>query len=167
MKSGNPALPQHLHGLLLLCWEKGHVPQDIRDGEMFNLCNKGDRSDCNNYLGVSLRCCRESLCSSCLNTLAEPCLPCVPRAAVWYQGRSIYSRHDLLTTPTVREVPWATEVIVYHIYRPEKNLGPDQQKWTFQHPRDASKTAQDDQVLSRGHAQNSSLKRWNIRCLPY
>lgn len=45
----------HLHGLLLQCWEEGTVPQDMRDANIITLYkNKGDRSDCNNYRGISL-----------------------------------------------------------------------------------------------------------------
>jgi hypothetical protein len=45
----------HLHELLLQCWEEGTIPQDMRDAKIFTLYkNKGDRSDCNNYRGISL-----------------------------------------------------------------------------------------------------------------
>ena len=55
LKSGKLALLRHLHELLCLCWEKGHVPQDMRDANIITLYkNKGDRSDCNNYRGISL-----------------------------------------------------------------------------------------------------------------
>lgn len=46
LKSGKPALLQHLHELLCLCWEKGHIVPLYK--------NKGDPSDCNNYHGISL-----------------------------------------------------------------------------------------------------------------
>ena len=49
------SLTQHLHELLLACWEEGSVPQDMRDAKIVTLYkNKGDRSDCNNYRGISL-----------------------------------------------------------------------------------------------------------------
>ena len=49
------ALLKHLHELLLQCWEEGTVPQDMRDANIITLFkNKGDRSDCNNYCGISL-----------------------------------------------------------------------------------------------------------------
>ena len=55
LKSGKPALLQPLHDLLCLCWEQGYIPQDMRDANIVTLHkNKGDRSDCNNYRGISL-----------------------------------------------------------------------------------------------------------------
>lgn len=49
------SLLSHLHELLLQCWEEGTVPQDMRDARIVTLYkNKGDRSDCNNYRGISL-----------------------------------------------------------------------------------------------------------------
>ena len=45
----------HLHLLLSLCWQEKKVPQDMRDAKIVTLYkNKGDRSDCNNYRGISL-----------------------------------------------------------------------------------------------------------------
>ena len=44
-----------LHELLCQCWEEGAVPQDMRDAKIVTLYkNKGERSDCNNYRGISL-----------------------------------------------------------------------------------------------------------------
>ncbi|CAE1286236.1 unnamed protein product [Acanthosepion pharaonis] len=55
LKSGKPALLQHLHKLLSPCWEKVHVPRDMQDANIVTLYkNKGDRSDYNNYRGISL-----------------------------------------------------------------------------------------------------------------
>ena len=45
----------HLHELLLQCWDEGTLPQDMRDAKIVTLYkNKGDRSDCINYRGISL-----------------------------------------------------------------------------------------------------------------
>lgn len=45
----------HLHELLLQCLEKSAVPQDIWDCSIVTLYkDKGDRSNCNNYRGISL-----------------------------------------------------------------------------------------------------------------
>ena len=55
LKHGKHALLHHLHVLLLLCWKEGTVPQDMRYANIVTLYNnKGDRSDCNNYRGISL-----------------------------------------------------------------------------------------------------------------
>ncbi|KAL8583100.1 hypothetical protein ACOMHN_008538 [Nucella lapillus] len=48
------SLLEHLHNLLLQCWEDGSVPQDMRYANIITLYkNKSDRSDCNNYRGIS------------------------------------------------------------------------------------------------------------------
>ena len=56
-KCGGSKLLDTLHQLLCKCWELGSVPQDMRDSSINNLYkNKGDRSDRNNYRGISLLC---------------------------------------------------------------------------------------------------------------
>ena len=46
LNSGKPALLQHLHELLCLCWEKGYVPHDMHHDNILTLYkNKGDRND--------------------------------------------------------------------------------------------------------------------------
>ena len=53
---GNQPL-DNLHELLCRCWEEGSVPQEMRDCIIITLYkNKGDRSDRNNYRGISLLC---------------------------------------------------------------------------------------------------------------
>ena len=55
LQCANSTLLHHLYELLCQCWEEGYVPQDMRDANIVTLCkNKGDRSDCNNYRGISL-----------------------------------------------------------------------------------------------------------------
>ena len=55
IKHRKPALLHHMHVQLLLCWKEGTVPQDMRDANIVTLyTHKGDRSDCNNYWGISL-----------------------------------------------------------------------------------------------------------------
>ncbi|XP_038064973.1 uncharacterized protein LOC119735349 [Patiria miniata] len=52
---GKPTLLPYLHDLLCLCWNKGAVSQDMCDAKIVTLYkNKGDRSDCYNYRGISL-----------------------------------------------------------------------------------------------------------------
>ena len=55
LQAGKAALLEPLHSLLCRCWEEGTVPQDLRDANIVTLYkNKGDRSDCNSYRGISL-----------------------------------------------------------------------------------------------------------------
>ena len=45
-----------LHEVLCQCWQEGAVPQDMRDSMIITIYkNKGERNDCNNYRGISLR----------------------------------------------------------------------------------------------------------------
>eukprot|EP00745_Piridium_sociabile_P017972 TRINITY_DN26814_c0_g1_i26.p1 TRINITY_DN26814_c0_g1~~TRINITY_DN26814_c0_g1_i26.p1 ORF type:complete len:202 (+),score=51.54 TRINITY_DN26814_c0_g1_i26:351-956(+) len=55
VRCGKSVLLQHLHDLICQCWEEGAVPQDMRDASIVTLYkNKANRSDCNNYRGISL-----------------------------------------------------------------------------------------------------------------
>ena len=55
IKCGKASLLEPLHKLLCQCWKEGSVPQDMRDATIVTIYkNKGDRSDCNNYRGISL-----------------------------------------------------------------------------------------------------------------
>ena len=55
LKCCKGTLTAELHKILCLCWSEGAVPQDMRDANIVTLYkNKGDRSDCNSYRGISL-----------------------------------------------------------------------------------------------------------------
>ena len=54
-KHGGPALHCKLHELFLRCWEQGKLPQDLRDAVIITLYkNKWEKSNCDNYLGITL-----------------------------------------------------------------------------------------------------------------
>ena len=54
-KHGGPELHVKLHDLLVCCWEQGKLPQDLRDAVIITLYkNKGEKSDCSNYRGITL-----------------------------------------------------------------------------------------------------------------
>ncbi|XP_035663411.1 uncharacterized protein LOC118407100 [Branchiostoma floridae] len=55
IKNAKGVLLPELHDILCQCWEEGEIPQDMKDSNIVTLYkNKGDRSDCNNYRGISL-----------------------------------------------------------------------------------------------------------------
>ena len=55
LKLCKTTLLHSLHVLLCQCWQEGAVPQDMRDTKIITLFqNKGERSDCNSYRGISL-----------------------------------------------------------------------------------------------------------------
>ena len=52
---GVEAVLDKLQDLFTNCWEKGTLPQDLRDAVIVSLYkNKGDKSDLSNYRGVTL-----------------------------------------------------------------------------------------------------------------
>ncbi len=54
-KNGGPALHAKLHKFFVFCWEQGKLPQDLRDAVIITLYkNKGEKSDCSNYRGITL-----------------------------------------------------------------------------------------------------------------
>ena len=54
LKHCKTTLLHSLHVLLCQCWQRA-VPHDMRDAKIITLLkNKGERSDCNNYRGISL-----------------------------------------------------------------------------------------------------------------
>ena len=52
---GGEAVLDKLQDLFTNCWEKGTLPQDLRDAVIVSLYkNKGEKSDCSNYRGFTL-----------------------------------------------------------------------------------------------------------------
>ena len=55
LKCCKETLITELHEIICLCWSEGEVSQDMKDANVVTRYkNKGDRSDCNNYRGISL-----------------------------------------------------------------------------------------------------------------
>lgn len=55
IKRGKSSLLVPLHKPLTQCWKEGSALQNMRDSNIVTLYKKkGDRSDCNNYSGLSL-----------------------------------------------------------------------------------------------------------------
>ena len=58
IKHCNTKLLLPLHEVLCQYWQEGAVPQDMRDSKIITITiyeNRGERDDCNNYMGIPLR----------------------------------------------------------------------------------------------------------------
>ena len=54
-KDGGPALHSKLLEFLVCCWQQSKLPRDLRDAVIVTLYkNKGEKSDCSNYRGITL-----------------------------------------------------------------------------------------------------------------
>ena len=53
-KHGGDDLYSRLHQLITNAWEVGYVPQAWKDASIVTIYQKGDRTDCGNYRGISL-----------------------------------------------------------------------------------------------------------------
>ena len=52
---GGEAVIDKLQDMFTNCWEKETLPQDLRDAVIvFMYKNKGEKSDCSNYIGITL-----------------------------------------------------------------------------------------------------------------
>ena len=119
IKCGNPALLEPFHEQLCLCWEEGAVSQDMRDATIVTLYkNKGDRSHCNNYRGISLlsivRKVFARILLTRLHTLAARIYPesqCGFRA-----GRSTIDTIDLHSPPDPGEIPGTGETALPRLH---------------------------------------------------
>ena len=55
ISTGGEAVFGELQDLFTNCWEKGTLPQDLRDAVIVSLYkNKGEKSDSSNYRGITL-----------------------------------------------------------------------------------------------------------------
>ncbi|XP_029637978.1 uncharacterized protein LOC115213182 [Octopus sinensis] len=76
-KNGGPML----HDFLVCCWEQSKLPQDLRDTVIITLYkNKGEKSDCFNYWGITLlsiagKVLARILLNRLVSTIAEENLP--------------------------------------------------------------------------------------------
>ena len=54
-KHGGIVLHRNLHKFFVCCWEQSDLPHDLRDAVIITLYkNKGEKSDCSNYRGITL-----------------------------------------------------------------------------------------------------------------
>ena len=107
-----------LHEVLCQCWQEGAVPQDMRDSKIITLyTNKGERSDCNNYRGISLtQHCRQSICSGHTDTPPEAGGAYLPGVTMWFPSRTVNNRHGLLPSTVTREMQRTAYALVHRFH---------------------------------------------------
>lgn len=71
-KFGGSVLFSRLHHLILQIWDKSTVPAEFRNSLIVTLFKKGDKSQCNNYRGISLLCTASKVLSRILLNRLTP-----------------------------------------------------------------------------------------------
>ena len=159
-----------LHVVLCQCWQERSVPQDMRDAKIITpYKNKGERSDCNNYRGISLLSVVGKVFARVilirLQRLAEQVYPesqCGFRA-----GRStadmIFSLCQLQEKCIEQNMPLYVAFIDL-----TKSVRPDWQRQVVQgasEDRLPTKAAELDRVLPLQHEGDSAVQRRFLRAL--
>lgn len=83
--------------------------------------NKGGRSDCNNYSGISLlNITGSSLCSGYSKLSTEICRLGLFRVRVRFHIRTLHNRHDLLPMTASGEMQKIETAVAYCFHGPDK-----------------------------------------------
>ena len=54
IKEGGRTIRYQIHKLIVSIWNKEEVPEEWKESTIVPICKKGDKTDCNNYRGISL-----------------------------------------------------------------------------------------------------------------
>ena len=170
LKHGKQTILQPLHELLCLCWEQGHIPQDMRGANIVTLYKNKVTVVIATTIAASLF--WASLAKSSLGHLdppAEPCFASLPQVTVWPQSRQVHSGHDLRPPSAAGEVSRAPAAIVPSLCGPHQSFWLGEQKRALQDPPEdwlPSKALGDYHFLSPGHAEYGLLQWSHLQCLP-
>ena len=107
-KHGGAALHSKLYDLFLCCWEQGKLPQDLRDAVIITLYkNKGEKSDCSNYRGITLLSIAGKILARVLLQQTGTCCgrTSPPREPVRLQIEQGYHRHGLRAQAAPGKMP--------------------------------------------------------------
>jgi hypothetical protein len=72
IKAGSETLGSEIHRLICCIWNKEELPQQWKESIIVPIYKKGDRTDCNNYRGVSLLSTAYKILSNILLTRLTP-----------------------------------------------------------------------------------------------
>ena len=86
---------EELFSLFRLCWEEEKAPQDFKDALSVKIFKKGDKTLCDNYRGISLRCVAGKIyCKIILNRLKQLSEKILPESQSGF--RSERSTNDMI-----------------------------------------------------------------------
>ena len=54
IEAGNKTIRCEIHKLIISIWNKEELPDEWKESIIVPICKKGDKTDCNNYRGISL-----------------------------------------------------------------------------------------------------------------
>jgi hypothetical protein len=54
LKAGGRKIRCAIHKLIVAIWNKGELPEEWKESIIVPIHKKGDKTDCNNYRGISL-----------------------------------------------------------------------------------------------------------------
>ena len=124
LKLDHPEFIRYFHNLLVNVWSTGEVPQQWKDATIKVLHKKKDRSDCNNYRGISLVAHSGKVL---LKMVASPQQLLrgqgdTPRRAVRFSPSTFDNRHAVRRAPTARTRTSEENPPVHVLHRPPESV---------------------------------------------
>ena len=113
-----------LQDLFTSCWQKGTLPQDLRDAVIVSLCkNKGEKSDSSNYRGITLLSTAGKILARVLLTIhPDDSTGKHARKPVWVQVQQRDRRHDIRAEANTGEMQGTDRWSICSFRRPDQGL---------------------------------------------
>ena len=138
-KNGGQRLTERLSKLFTLIWNTETIPQQFKDANIIPIYkNKGQRSSCDNYRGISLlsvagKILARIVLRRIIDGISEEVLS---ESQCGFPFRSQHNWYDLLCTTDSGKVQRTGSAIVHDLHRPHKSLWHSQQGRTLATPQD-------------------------------
>ena len=122
---GGEAVLDKLQDLFTNCWEKGTLPQDLRDAVIVSLYkNKGEKSDCSNYRGITLLSIAGNILACVLLNRLIPTIAQenTPEHQCVFKSNKRDQRHDLCAEADTGEMQRTEHGSICSFHRPNQGL---------------------------------------------